>query len=180
MIVRPCDGNETAEAWQLAISRKKGPVGLVLSRQCLPVLDRPNDKENRVALGAYIISEAKDNAPEAIIIGTGSEVHIALEAQQALLKEGINIRVVSMPCWEAFQEQSDEYKELILPKSIKARISIEAGITFGWSRWIGDNGVAIGIDTFGASAPGADLAEEFGFTAPKVEAKIREHLGSLL
>ncbi len=168
MIVRPCDGNETAEAWQLAISRKKGPVGLVLSRQGLPVLDRPNDKENRVALGAYIISEAKDNAPEAIIIGTGSEVHIAIEAQQALLKEGINIRVVSMPCWEAFQEQSDEYKELILPKSIKARISIEAGITFGWSRWIGDNGVAIGIDTFGASAPGQTNMENFGLTTEKV------------
>jgi transketolase len=121
--------------------------------------------------------EAEGGKPQAIIIGTGSEVSIAVDAQGMLSKEGIQVRVVSMPCWEAFEAQSDAYRESVLPASIKARVSIEAGVTFGWSRWVGDNGIAIGIDTFGASAPGPTNMEKFGLTADKVVQAVKKVVG---
>ncbi len=176
-VVRPCDANETAEAWQFAMNQKSGPVALILSRQGLPVLDRTNSGKEGLAHGAYTIVEAEDDNPQAIIIGSGSEVSIAVEAQGILAKEGIRVRVVSMPCWEAFEAQSNEYRESVLPKSVKARVSIEAGVTFGWSRWIGDNGIAIGIDTFGASAPGPVNMEKFGLTADKVVQAVKKLIG---
>ncbi len=173
-VVRPCDANETAEAWQFAINQKDSPVALVLSRQGLPVIDRANKGPEGVARGAYTIVEAEGGKPKAIIMGTGSEVSIAVEAQATLAKEGIPARVVSMPCWEAFEAQTQEYRDSVLPPSVKARVSIEAGVTFGWSKWVGDNGIAIGVDTFGASAPAPTLMEKYGLTSDKVVEAVRK------
>ena len=177
IVVRPCDANETAEAWQFAMYQCRGPVGLVLTRQSLPVLDRINRGSSGVTRGAYILAEADGGIPQAIIIGTGSEVFVAVDAHNMLAKSGIRTRVVSMPCWEAFEAQSEEYRESVLPMSIRARVSIEAGVTFGWSRWIGDGGIAIGIDTFGASAPGSVNMEKFGLTADKVVQAVKTLIG---
>ena len=176
-VVRPCDANETAEAWQFAMNQHDSPVALVLSRQGLPVLDRANSGPDGLSRGGYTIVEAEGGTPKAIIIGTGSEVYVAVEAQAALAKEGLSARVVSMPCWEAFEAQTQEYRDSVLPQSVQARVSIEAGVTFGWNRWIGDNGIAIGIDTFGASAPGPTNMEKFGLTADKVVQTVKKLLG---
>tara|TARA_B100001971_G_scaffold214562_1_gene252645 strand:+ start:938 stop:2962 length:2025 start_codon:yes stop_codon:yes gene_type:complete len=174
-VVRPCDANETAEAWKFAMNQRNSPVALILSRQGLPVLYRANSgPATGLARGAYTLIDAEGDIPQAIIIGTGSEVSVAVKAQSLLAKEGFRVRVVSMPCWEAFDAQSNEYQESVLPTSIKARVSIEAGITFGWNRWIGDAGIAIGIDTFGASAPGPTNMEKFGLTADQVAEAVRK------
>ncbi len=173
-VIRPCDANETAEAWQVMMTHHNGPAALILSRQGLPVLDRANRGHTGLARGAYTIVDTEGNSPQAIIIGTGSEVSIAVKAQSLLAKNGIRARVVSMPCWEIFAAQSTEYQESILPASIKARVSIEAGVTFGWNRWIGDAGIAIGIDTFGSSAPGPTNMEKFGLTAERVAEVVRK------
>ena len=140
------------------------------------MLDRANTGQDGLARGAYTIVEAEGGKPQAIIIGTGSEVSIAVDAQGMLAKEGIRARVVSMPCWEAFEGQTKKYRESVLPKSVKARVSIEAGVTFGWNRWIGNKGIAIGIDTFGASAPGPTNMEKFGLTAVKVVQAVKKLL----
>jgi transketolase len=176
-MVRPCDANETAEAWVMALRRKSGPTGLVFSRQKLPVLDR-----TKVAAaaglhqGAYVLADPPGVAPKAILIATGSEVHVALGAQALLGNQGVPVRVVSMPCWEAFGAQSPEYRESVLPRALQARVSVEAGATLGWSKWIGDRGVAVGLDRFGASAPGEKVMQELGFTAEKVALAVRQLL----
>ncbi len=166
--IRPADASETAEAWRW-IMHHSGPVALILSRQKLDVLDR-----NRYAHadglkhGAYILSDVDDGTPDGIIIATGSEVHIALEAQEMLKEDGIKARVVSMPCWEIFQGETQAYKESVLPPDITARVSVEAGITLGWERWIGSKGTALGITGYGASAPGDVNMEKYGFVPASI------------
>jgi transketolase len=173
-VIRPCDANETAEAWRWAMVHGEGPVALVLSRQKLSVLDRSRlGAASGLARGAYVLADADGGTPQAIIIATGSEVHVALGAQQLLAKDGIRARVVSMPCWETFAAQSAEYRDSVLPPSVSARVSVEAGVTFGWSQWIGDAGIAIGVDRFGSSAPGETNMEKFGFTPENVARAVR-------
>jgi transketolase len=174
-VLRPADANETAEAWRWAMLHQDGPVALVLTRQKLPVLDRRKlAPAAGVAHGAYTLADPRDGAPAAILIATGSEVQVAVAAHALLAAEGIRTRVVSMPCWEAFQAQSQAYRDSVLPPAVTARVSIEAGATFGWCRWIGAAGVAIGIDRFGASAPGEVALQKFGFTAEHVAEVVRQ------
>jgi transketolase len=177
-LIRPADANEAVYAWQAALERTDGPTMLVLSRQKLSVFDRSKvAAADGVLCGAYIISpeqkltllrvgEAKEPVgPDAILIATGSEVEIAIAAQEELLKSDINVRVVSMPSWDIFREQSDEYKERVLPASVTARVSIEAASPLGWEEWVGEKGKVIGITKFGSSAPAKDLYEHYGITA---------------
>lgn len=168
-MIRPCDANETAEAWKAAILHTTGPVGLVLTRQNLRTLDRSTfGSAEGVHQGAYILSPSKKPTPDCILIASGSEVALALEAQQALAAKNVDARVVSMPCWEFFEKQSEQYREKILPKEVRSRVSIEAGTSFGWHKWIGEKGKAISIDRFGASAPGEENFKRFGFTVEKI------------
>lgn len=177
-VVRPCDANETAEAWRWVMSYREGPVALVLSRQKLPVLDRSRaDSAAGVARGAYILAEAEGGAPQAVVIATGSEVQVAVGARELLGRDGIRTRVVSMPCWETFAAQPPAYREAVLPRALRARVSVEAGATLGWERWIGDAGIAVGIDRFGASAPGEVNLRELGFTADNIARAVRTLLG---
>ncbi|MDD4873790.1 MAG: transketolase C-terminal domain-containing protein, partial [Dehalococcoidales bacterium] len=151
-----------------AINNRNNPTALVLTRQKLPVIDRQTvASASGVKNGGYILWQASEN-PEIILIGTGSEVHIALKAGKMLSERGINSRVVSLPSWELFEAQTREYRDTVLPPVIKARISIEAATIFGWERYVGTEGIAIGIDRFGASAPSDILYEQFGFTADRV------------
>jgi transketolase len=172
-VIRPADANETVEAWRMAMTHKTGPVGLVLTRQKLPVLDP--EKAKGAARGAYVLEEASA-APRVVLIGTGSEVHLALAARAALEAEGIPTRVVSMPCWEVFRAQPEAYRQEVLPAAARARVSIEAGVTFGWERWVGEGGASIGLDHFGASAPAETLFEQFGFTVANVVATAKRLL----
>jgi transketolase len=173
-VLRPSDANETAAAWRFAMERRGGPTALILSRQDLPVLDRdPSAPASECARGAYILSEAKGGRPQAIVIATGSEVSVAVEAQDLLEKEGLSVRVVSMPSWEAFEAQEAAYRESVLPASVGARVAVEAGVTLGWKRWVGDAGIVLGIDRFGASAPGKTNMEKFGFTPGRVVEAVR-------
>jgi len=166
-VIRPADANETVTAWRIAIERQK-PVSLILSRQKLPILDiEPDTLCEGVRKGAYVLSDC-EGTPDIIIIATGSEVNLADRAQQQLSDKGVKTRVVSMPSWELFAEQTEEYKESVLPSKVKARLAIEAGVPFGWERWVGAKGEIIGIDQFGVSAPGELLFEKFGFTIENV------------
>jgi transketolase len=172
-VIRPADGNETVEAWRMAMKCVTGPVGLALTRQKLPVLDPAKTKG--AARGAYVLEEAT-GAAKVLLLASGSEVHLAVEARKALEAEGIPTRVVSMPCWEVFKAQSADYREAVLPSAVKARVSVEAGVTFGWERWLGEGGAAIGLDHFGASAPAETLFERFGFTVENVVATAKRLL----
>lgn len=164
-VIRPCDANETAEAWRAALKRNDGPTALALTRQGLPTLDREfYAPAGSLHQGAYILKEADGSNPEAIFIATGSEVHVALNAARILEEDGVKTRVVSMPSWEVFEQQPIEYREQILPPEVKVRVAIEAGISQGWDRYVGQNGEVIGIDHFGASAPSNVLFEKFGLT----------------
>ena len=174
-VIRPADALETAVAWQQACLNAKQPTCLLLSRQKLPVLHGYAEVVHANAdKGAYVLSPAKAEA-KAILIGTGSEVHLALEAQAKLAEEGIDVSVVSMPSWDAFEKQSAEYKEAVLPAGV-TKVAIEAGVPYGWSRYTGNENNAIGITTFGASAPGDLLMEKYGFTVENVVAKVKEVL----
>ena len=176
-VFRPADAQETAACFKMSIEQKKSPNALLLTRQGVKVLDQSMEKTvEGVSKGAYDVTNC-DN-PDLILLATGSEVGLAMEVVE--LMQDKKIRVVSMPCWEIFEKQSEDYKNSLIPKRGSMKISIEAGITMGWDKYIGSNGLSIGLDHYGASAPGKDLAEEFGFTATKVEAKIREHLKKLL
>ena len=171
-VVRPSDPNEAAEAWRYAMARTDGPTALVLTRQKIPALERgANAPASALARGAYVLSDAND--PQAIVIATGSEVKLAVDAQAALAEQGIRARVVAMPCWEAFDAQPEAYREQVLPRAIRARVSVEAGTTFGWRQWIGDAGVAVGIDRFGASAPGDVALDRLGVNVDRVVQSVR-------
>ncbi len=168
-VIRPADANETAEAWRQAVTSEKKPVALALSRQSLPTLDRTEmGPASSLSNGAYVLKDFGGEKPELILIASGSEVHIALDAAEMLHQKGNTVRVVSMPSWELFDEQSDSYRNRVLPPDVKARISVEAGATFGWQKHVGEAGIAIGIDHFGASAPIEDLYTNFGLTADRI------------
>ena len=171
-VIRPCDANETSEAWRYALESQQGPVALALSRQGLPTLDRTTfSPASGLSRGAYILHDTKDGKPDVILIATGSEVPIALEAYEKLEEKGVKARVVSMPSWELFEKQPEDYQCQVLPSEIKSRIAIEAGITQGWHRYVGSAGEVIGLDSFGASAPYKVLYEKFGITADRVVGK---------
>ncbi len=174
MVIRPADANETVEAWKVAMEHRTGPVALILTRQNLPTVDRAlHAPAAGLRRGAYVLAEAEGGTPDAIIIATGSEVAGALEAREMLQSEGTATRVVSMPSWELFAQQDAAYREAVLPAAVPARVSFEAGLTHGWERWVGDRGASVGIDHYGASAPGATVAQEFGITAGAVVEAVR-------
>ena len=173
-VIRPADANESAAAWKLAVSAKDTPTVLVLSRQNLPVLDVPIETVyNGVEKGAYVVSPATKEVADAILIATGSEVALAVEAQKVLLAEGIDASVVSMPAMDRFEKQSAAYKESVLPKAVTKRLAIEMGASFGWHKYTGLEGDVLAIDIFGASAPGELVIEKYGFTVENVIAKIK-------
>ena len=178
MILRPSDATETVEAWRVALRHTSGPVGLVLTRQKLPVLDRTVlASASGLAQGAYVLVDANGSALDVILIATGSEVSLALEAHRQLASEGIRSRVVSMPSWELFEQQPRTYRDTVLPPSVRARVSIEAAAPFGWERYVGLEGAIIGVADFGASAPGAVVMREFGFTPEHVVETAKRILG---
>jgi transketolase len=167
-VMRPADGNETTEAYRVAMKRTDGPVAMILSRQKAPTLDRTKlAPATGVARGAYVLSEAAGGAPQVVLIATGSEVTLALAVQEKLAADGVRARVVSMPSCELFAAQTAEYRDSVLPRNVP-RVSVEAASSFGWHRWVGDRGAVIGIDRFGASGPGPVLFKQFGFTVENV------------
>jgi len=167
IVIRPADANETVQAWRVALEHADGPVVLVLSRQELPVLDQEKyAKASELERGAYILSDAVD--PQLLLIGTGSEVSLILQAQEKLRAESIAVRVISMPSWELFEKQDAVYKEKIFPANLKKRLAVEAGSTLGWHKYVTDEGGIIGMTTFGESAPAEELYKEFGFTVDNV------------
>ena len=173
-VIRPADGNETAAAWKLSIESTKTPTALVLTRQNLPTI-KNTDKNayEGVSKGAYVISAAGKDTADALLLAAGSEVGLAVKAQEALASEGIDVAVVSMPSWDRFEQQSKEYKESVIPKSVKKRLGIEMGSSLGWHRYVGDEGEVLAIDTFGASAPGEKILEEYGFSVNNVVARVK-------
>jgi len=171
-VIRPADASETAEAWRQAIKTTTGPVTLILSRQKLPVL-KSNVIKDGLTKGAYVLADC-DGKPDIILIGTGSEVHIILEAKARLLEKGVAARVVSMPSWELFEKMSQKYKDLVLLPDVQTRLAVEAGSPMGWCRYVGTSGAVIGINSFGASAPGGIVMKKYGFTVDNVVEKALE------
>jgi len=176
-VLRPSDANETVEAWKCAISQRNGPTALILTRQALPILDRsifaPASELRR---GAYVLADIGDKAPELLLMASGSEVSLIVAAGTLLGAEGVNVRMVSFPAWELFVAQEQEYREAVLPPSLRARLAVEAGIAQGWERWVGDGGAILSLEHYGASAPAKILFEKFGFTVENIVAKARELL----
>ena len=175
-VIRPADANETAEAWAFAVQHD-GPTLLVLTRQTVPHLDRAGAKDAGVAHGAYVLADAEDGSPDVILIGTGSEVSLCVLAREKLRNFGIKVRIVSMPSWSLFEAQEASYRESVLPRGIKKRVTVEASSPIGWHRWAGDEGSVIGVERFGASAPGQDVLAHLGFTADHVAAAALRLLG---
>lgn len=173
-VIRPADGNETSAAWAYAVENKENPVALVLTRQNLPILEGTveNAREG-IKRGAYVVSDAKNGKPVAQIIATGSEVQLAVKAQEELAKEGIEVRVISMPSWDLFEKQDQAYKDSVILPDVKARLAVEMAQTFGWERYVGDKGDILGITTFGASAPGDVVMKEYGFTVENVVKRVK-------
>ncbi|MBN1465162.1 transketolase [candidate division KSB1 bacterium] len=172
-VIRPMDANETVEAWRVAMQHTDGPIVIVLTRQGLPIVDRGQfAPASGLARGAYILSPEK-KTPDVILIASGSEVQYVVEAQSSLAQDKIDARVVSMPSWELFRKQEKAYRESVLPAKVKARLSIEAGVTLGWREWIGDAGIAMGIDQFGVSGPYKKVFPHFGFSAENVVARVK-------
>ena len=174
ILLRPADANEVAEAWRVIMPLKKNPACLVLTRQGVPTFDRSKyASADGVAKGAYVLADS-GGTPDVILIGTGSEVQLCVGAYEKLTADGVKARVVSMPSWELFRQQPDAYKNEVLPPEVKARVSVEAGTTFGWREHVGPYGEMVGRDDFGASAPYKTILEHFGFTVDNVVAKARE------
>ncbi|CAK6472974.1 transketolase [Peribacillus castrilensis] len=176
-VIRPADGNETAAAWKVAMESTNKPTALVLTRQGLPTIkDTSETAYEGVSKGAYIISASKKEVADALLLATGSEVNLAVEAQNALANEGIDVAVISMPSWDRFETQSKEYKQSVINPAVKKRLAIEVASPFGWDRYAGDEGEILAINHFGASAPGGKIMEEFGFTVENVVARVKEML----
>jgi transketolase len=171
-VVRPADANETALAWRFALRNYDSPTALALSRQNLPILDSDAIPDDAIERGAYVLRDADGGEPELILIGTGSEVSLCLEAADAL--DGARVRVVSMPCMDTFAHADDSYREQVLPSSCRARIAVEAASPLGWDRWIGEQGRFLGMETFGESGPAKDVYEHFGITAQRLAELGRE------
>jgi transketolase len=177
-VLRPGDANEVTEAYRVALMQKHRPALLVLSRQPLPTLDRTRlAPASGVAKGAYVLADPPQGAPEVILIASGSEVSLAVDAHDRLVAQGIRSRVVSMPSWDIFEHQPREYRDSVLPPAINARVAIEQASTFGWSRYVGEHGRVIGMETFGASAPLKELQKKFGFEPDNVVRVAKEVLG---
>jgi transketolase len=175
-VIRPADPAEVSEAWRIAILRRHAPTALALTRQKVPVIDRKRyAKADGLRRGAYVLADAE--APRIILIATGSEVSLALEAREKLEAEGVPARVVSMPCWELFEEQSQEYRNGVLPPSVTARLAVEAGVREGWDRYVGPGGDVVCLDRFGGSAPGEVALKELGFNVDNVLKRARGLLG---
>lgn len=178
-VFRPGDANETIAAYRYAMLNQDGPVAMALSRQNLPVLKGTAEKEHEVLKGGYILADDGKGHPDVILIATGSEVSLALEAKEELNKRGTTVRVVSMPCRELFDEQPEAYREAVLPPAVKARVAVEAAHPSGWEKYVGDEGKVIGIDTFGASAPGGLLMKKYGFTVKHVVEQVNKTLDNV-
>jgi transketolase len=178
MLIRPADANEVVEAWKVVMQLDHEPAALVLSRQPVPTFDRSKyGAASGLAKGAYILADASDGKPEVILMSTGSEVSLCVSAYEQLKTEGIKARVVSMPSWNLFEQQSDDYKAKVLPPEVKARVAVEQAAVFGWSQYVGPTGTVIGMRRFGASAPIKDLQKKFGFTTENVVAAARKAIG---
>ena len=175
-LIRPADANETAEAWAFA-AQHDGPTLLVLTRQSVPILDRGEANNPGVARGAYVLADAEGGRPDVILIATGSEVSLCVLAREKLKNFGVKTRIVSMPSWSLFEAQEERYRESVLPRGLKKRITVEAGSPIGWHRWAGDEGTVIGVERFGASAPGQEVLAHLGFTADHVTAAAMRLLG---
>jgi transketolase len=177
-LIRPADANETAWAWRAAMMRKKGPTMLLLTRQKVPVFDRSSlGSADGLLKGAYVLSREWAEKPDLVLIASGSEVQLILQAQEPLENEGIHTRVVSMPSWELFDEQEDAYRSEVLPPNVTARIAVEAGASFGWCKYVTDHGATITIDRFGASAPARENFKHFGFTVENIVDRARKLAG---
>jgi transketolase len=169
LTLRPADANEVSWAWKAAIEYDGGPALLILTRQSVPVFERNEANDARLTRkGAYILADSSKDTPDVILIGTGSEVQLAMKAKRKLEEDNIDARVVSMPSWELFAKQDQAYQEKVLPPEVKARISVEAAATFGWERWIGNEGIAVGLDHFGASAPYKKIFRHFHITPERI------------
>jgi len=183
--LRPADANETIEAWKIALRHDDGPVGLVLTRQKLPTIDRGKyAPASGVARGAYVLADAGGGtasgstaAPELILIASGSEVQLALAAHERLVAEGVRSRVVNMASFRLFERQDAAYRESVLPAACHRRLAVEAAVSFGWQRWVGDAGEVIGLDHFGASAPAETIFAQFGFTVENVYQRAKALVG---
>jgi transketolase len=168
-VIRPGDANETSVAWQVAIESRSCPVALILSRQNVPTLERNQyASADGLRRGAYVLTDAPDGKADMVLIGTGSELSLVVAARERLAKQNIHARVVSMPCWKLFDQQPTDYREKIFPKSIPARLAVEAALPLGWHRYVGDRGDVLGVERFGASAPGNVVMEKLGFTVDHV------------
>jgi len=177
IVLRPGDANEVAEAWRFTMELKHDPVVLVLSRQNMPTLDRTRyASAEGLRRGAYVLGDAAGGDPKVILMATGTEVGLAVDAYEQLTAEGVRARVVSMPSWSVFERQPPEYRDEVLPPSVTARVSVEQASTFGWDRYVGLTGVSIGMHTFGASAPLKDLQRKFGFTPDAIVAAAKSQL----
>src|SRR5208283_1217479 len=177
MVFRPADANEVAETWRYVMQLKKLPALMALTRQAVPTFDRGRYASAAgVAKGAYVLADS-GGTPDVISMGTGSEVQLCMGAYEKLAADGVKARVVSMPCWELFEKQTAEYRAEVLPPAVRARVAVEAGATFGWTQYVGEDGKVVGRDDFGASAPIKDLMTQFGFTIDNVVAKARLAIG---
>ena len=172
---RPCDAVESAVAWKVACEKSDGPTSLLFSRQGLPHIDRNTEQLANIERGGYILSDCEGD-PAAILIATGSEVELAMGAQQLLAEKGINARVVSMPSTDVFDAQDTDYREAVLPASVRQRVAIEAGVSDYWRKYVGLDGDVVGIDTFGESGPAGEVFQHFGFTAENVAARVEQIL----
>jgi transketolase len=177
VVIRPADAVEVVDAWRVIMRLKDRPAALVLSRQSLPVLDRERYAPSHVERGGYVLADCPDK-PDGLLIATGSEVSLCVEAHERLKAEGVSTRVISLPSWELFERQSAEYRESVIPPGVPARLTVEQASTLGWERYAGPSGRMIGIDTFGASAPMADVQRHFGFTVEAVLEAIRRQVES--
>jgi transketolase len=180
IVLRPADANEVAEAWKVILKLHHQPAALILTRQALPTIDRGKyASASGLARGAYVLADPAEGKPDVLLLASGSEVALCLEAHRQLGAEGIKARVVSMPSWELFDDQPREYRDRVLPPDVTARVSVEQASTFGWAKYVGTTGHSIGMRSFGASAPLKDLVKKFGFTPEHVVAAAREQLGLL-
>ena len=169
VVIRPADANEVTEAWKVAISHRHGPTALVLTRQAIPVLDRTvYTTADGLQRGAYVLRDLGDDKPELILMASGSEVSLITKAGERLAAQGVSVRLVSFPSWELFESQDEAYRHLVLPPDIKARLSVEAAVSQGWEKWVGEQGDCISVDRFGASAPYKIIFENYGFTVDNV------------
>jgi transketolase len=175
VVFRPADANEVTEGWRVAIERRDGPTVLVFSRQTLPIYDRTRFAPvSGARRGAYVLADPAEGQPEVILIATGSEVSLVMDAREILEKEGSHTRVVSMPSWELFSAQAQSYRDEVLPPSITARLAVEAASPLGWERWVGQHGEVLGLDRFGASAPYTDIYEHLNFTPQFIAQRARD------